>query len=94
MIYTIQTGDGILKVEISKTLQQDVRTPRACYDEAFKKKHDVSASDERKAKEKKRAADHIKLLKAKKVKLATAVAAEAKAIDDEIAELEKTVLYS
>jgi len=91
---TIQTGDGILKVEISKTLQQYVRTSRARYDEALKKKRDVSASDERKAKEKKRAADHIKLLKAKKVKLTTAVAAEAKAIDGEIAELEKTVLYS
>jgi len=58
----------------------------------LKKKRDVSASDERKAKEKKRAADHIKLLKAKKVKLTTAVAAEAKAIDGEIAELEKTTV--
>jgi len=53
----------------------------------LKKKRDLSASDERKAKEKNRAADHIKLLKAKKVKLTTAVAAEAKAIDGEIAEL-------
>jgi len=48
----------------------------------LKKKCDVSASDEQKAKEKKRAADQIKLLKAK---LTTAVAAEAKAIHGEIA---------
>jgi len=57
----------------------------------LKKKRDVSASDERKAIENKRAADQIKLLKAN---LTTAVAAEPKAIDYEIAELEKTVLYS
>jgi len=90
----IQTAGGILKVEISKTLQQYIRTSRSCYDEALKKKRDVSASDEWKAKEKKRAADQIKLFKAKKAKLKTAVAAEARAIDGEIAELEKTVLYS
>jgi len=89
----IQTADVILKVVISKTLQQYVRTSRCRYDEALKKKHDVSALDERKAKEKKRAADQIMLLKAKKAKFTTAVAAEAKAIDGEIAELGKTVLY-
>jgi len=58
----------------------------------LKKKRDVSVSNERKTKEKKRAADQIKLLKANKMKLTTAVAAEAKAIDSEIAELGKTVL--
>jgi len=84
----IQTAGGILKVEISKTLQQYVRTSRSRYDKALKKKRDVSASDERKTKDKKRAADQIKLLKAKKAKLTTAVAAEAKVIDGEIAELE------
>jgi len=81
-------------VEISKRLQQYVRTSRARYDEALEKQRDVSASYERKAKEKKRAADQIKLLNAKKAKLTAAVAAGAKAIDGEIAELEKIVLYS
>jgi len=33
----IQTAGGILKVEISKTLQQYVRTSRARYDEALKR---------------------------------------------------------
>jgi len=60
----------------------------------LKKKPDVSALDEQKAKEKKRVADHITLLKAKKVKLTTAVAVETKAIAGEIAELEKAVLCS
>jgi len=81
-------------VEISKTLQQYVHNSRSRYAEALKKKRGVSASDERKAKEKIRAADQIKLLKTKKAKLTTAVAAETKAIDGEIAELGKTVLYS
>jgi len=90
----IQTAGGIFKVKISKTLLQYLRTSRSRYDEALKKKCDVSASDERKAKEKKRAADQIKLLKAKKSKLTTAVAAEAKAIYGEIVALGKTVLYS
>jgi protein involved in polysaccharide export with SLBB domain len=40
----IQTAGGVLKVEISKTLQQYVRTSRARYDEALKKKRDASAS--------------------------------------------------
>jgi len=55
MYDTIQTGDGILKVEITKTNCNSklIRTLRAGYDEALKKKRDVSASDEWKAKEKK-----------------------------------------
>jgi len=66
---------------------QDIATvtSRARFDEAFKTKRDVSALDKRKAKEKKTAADQIMLLKAKKAKLTTVVAAEAKAIDGEIA---------
>jgi len=93
VFYAIQTSGGIIWVEISKTLQPYVRTSRARNDDALKKKRDVSASDERKAKERQRASNQFKMLKAKNAKLTTAVVAEAKAIDTKIAELEKTVLY-
>ena len=72
-------------------MQHYVRTSRSRYEEALAKKRKASAQEDKRRKERKRAADQIKQLKVNKARLATAAAAETKTIDSEIAELEKAM---
>ena len=86
---TIQATGGVLSADINKSLLMSVRASRSRYEEALRKKREASAVETKKREEKKRAADQIKMLKAKKAKLTAAVAVDVKAIESHIAELEK-----
>ena len=86
---TIQAVGGVLSVDSNTSLLMSVRASRSRYEEALRKKREASAIETKKREEKKRASDHIKLLKANKAKLTAAVALDLKAIDSNIAELDK-----
>jgi hypothetical protein len=85
----IHAAGSVLQVNINKSLQQYVRTSRSAYEDALRKKREAAAVEDTRSKEKKRAADQMKQLKAKKARVQTAAVAEAIAIESEIAELEK-----
>ena len=87
----IQSVGGILQVDINQSIQQFARSARSCYEDALKKRREKSSLEDKRKQEKKRAADVIQTLKSKKAKLASAAAAEARAIDGEIVELVKLV---
>jgi len=58
----IQSPGGVFNVTISKPMQHRVRTSRSRYEEALAKKREASAQEDRRSKERKRAADQIKQL--------------------------------
>lgn len=86
---SIQAAGGIMNVTIDKSMMQYVRSARSAYMEELKKKREKDSEMNRKLEERKRAAEIIKTLKAKKAKLMTTAASEASLIDSEIAEMEK-----
>ena len=82
---------GVTAVEVDKSLLQFVRSSHSRQLECLRKKRLSTHDEEQKASERKRAIDQIKLLRAKKARIAETVAAESQNIDRDIAELEKTV---
>jgi len=80
---------GVAAVEVDKSLLQYVRGSHFRYQECLRKKRMSIQDEEQKASDRKRAADQIKVLKAKKNKMAQTVALESNNIDRDIADLEK-----
>ncbi len=89
----IQAADGVLKVDINKTVQQFVRTSRSRYQDALQRQREQLSYEDKRRQEKKRAADQIKLLKSKIAQLVSEATAEAIAIEGQIAELTKLSSY-
>lgn len=86
---SITAAGGITSVNIDKSMMNYVRSSRGRYMDELKRKRDEQSADDRKRQERKRAAEAIQSLKAKKRKLEADAAHETRVIDSEIADLER-----
>lgn len=68
-----------------------MRTSRSRYQEALHRQREQSSLEDKRKQEKKRVTDQINMLKSKKAKLVSAAAAEANAVDGQIAEMTQLV---
>jgi SMC interacting uncharacterized protein involved in chromosome segregation len=85
----VNAAGGVAAVEVDKSMLQHVRAAHSRYQECLRKKRITTDEEARKASERKRAADQIKLLRSKKAKMAETVAMETQNIERDIVELEK-----
>ena len=86
MYDSITAAGGITSVNIDKSMMNYVRSSRGQYMDKLKRKRDEQSAEDR---ERKRAAEAIQSLKAKKRKLEADAAHETRVIDSEIADLER-----
>jgi len=86
---TIQAAGGLTAIDINKSIMQYVRGSHGRYTEALACRRETQSQEKQKASEKKRVADAIKALEAKKMKLNDTTAVESRKLEMEIAELKK-----
>jgi len=86
---SVQALGGITSVKIEKSMMQFVRGAHGRYQEALERKRQSAADNDKRAAEKRKAAQQIKTLLTKKALLAESAAQDSKKIDMEIAELKK-----
>jgi hypothetical protein len=85
----MQAAGGLTAININKSMLQFVRGAHGRYTEALARKRQAQSEQNKKTSEKKRVADAIKVLEAKKVKMNETVAVESRKLEMEIAELKK-----
>lgn len=85
----VQSAGGVTSVNIDNAMLSYVRGSHARYQEALKRKREAESELDKQQAGQKRAAEHIKLLTAKKAKLVQDTTAETHKLDMEIAELKR-----
>lgn len=87
---SVQDAGGITSVNIDKSMLQFMRGARGRYQDALERKRQSKSDLDKLAASKRKAAHEIKTLLAKKALLAESAAQDARKLDMEIAELQKT----
>ena len=85
---SIVASGGVLNVNITTGMPTYARQSHSRYQECFKQKREKATNEEKKAKERKRAAEQIKVLEEKRSKIKETAQQELRDIDRVISELE------